>query len=319
MSVGPIRVSPNSFFERVFACPVAHGSEGGRAAQSSTEGWAWQVLGRARQSRAAPARAGQRMAEAGRVSAGHCRVERREQGKGWGRAAQRTEQSRGWAGQSSDWAELGLGRASLWFAEWQSRAVQGQRRGLAGQGNAEGKARAGHGSAQGRAEQGLGRAEQGLGRAGAWQDSTGAWRGRAVTGQSWGLAGRLCGSQNGSAGQGRATQRAGHGSAEGRAEQGLAGESRGWAEQGLRRGSTGPGQGRAGPSQGRAVQRSEGFSSRFDRLEVPSGGSNGHFEHPGAPSGGSSSLFECLGVPSGSSNNHFERPGDTERGLEYPF
>ena len=61
---------------------MAHGSEGGRAAQSSTEGWAWQVLGRARQSRAAPARAGHRRAEAGRVSAGHCRVERREQGKG---------------------------------------------------------------------------------------------------------------------------------------------------------------------------------------------------------------------------------------------
>ena len=35
MSVGPIPVSPNSFFERVFACPVAHGREGGRAAQSS--------------------------------------------------------------------------------------------------------------------------------------------------------------------------------------------------------------------------------------------------------------------------------------------
>ena len=172
MSVGAIPVSSNSFFERVFACPVAHGREGGRAAQSSAEGWAWQVLGRARQSRAAPASAGQRRAEAGPVSAGHCRVERRGQGKGWGRAAQRTEQSRGWAGQSSDWAELGLGRASLWFAEWQSRAVQGQRRGLAGQGNAEGKARAGHGSAQGRAEQGLGRAKQGLGRAGAWQDST---------------------------------------------------------------------------------------------------------------------------------------------------
>ena len=102
MSVEPISVFSNSFFERVFACPVAHGREGGRAAQSSAEGWAWQGLGRARQSRAAPARAGQRMAEAGRVSAGHCRVERREQGKGWGRAAQRTEQSRGWAGQSSD-------------------------------------------------------------------------------------------------------------------------------------------------------------------------------------------------------------------------
>ena len=99
MSVGPIRVSPNSFFERVFACPVAHGSEGGRAAQSSTEGWAWQVLGRARQSRAAPARAGQRMAEAGRVSAGHCRVERREQGKGWGSAEDRAKQRLGRAEQ----------------------------------------------------------------------------------------------------------------------------------------------------------------------------------------------------------------------------
>ena len=244
MPVGPIPVSSNSFFERVFACPVAHGREGGRAAQSSAEGWAWQVLGRARQSRAAPARAGQRMAEAGRVSAGHCRVERREQGKGWGRAAQRTEQSRGWAGQSSDWAEPGLGMASPWFAEWQSRAVQGQRRGWAGQ-------------------------RRGQSRAGAWQ-------GRAGAGQSRGFAGQ-------------------------------------------RRGSTGPGQGRAGPSQGRAVQRSEGFSSRFDRLEVPSKGSNGHFEYPDAPSGSSSSLFECLGVPSGGSNNHCERPEDTERGLEYPF
>ena len=102
MSVEPISVFSNSFFERVFACPVAHGREGDRAAQSSAEGWAWQVLGRARQSRAAPASAGQHRAEAGPVSAGHCRVERRGQGKGWGRAAQRTEQSRGWAAQSSD-------------------------------------------------------------------------------------------------------------------------------------------------------------------------------------------------------------------------
>ena len=114
MSVEPISVFSNSFFERVFACPVAHGREGDKAAQSSAEGWAWQVLGRARQSRAAPASAGQRRAEAGPVSAGHCRVERRGQGKGWGRAAQRTEQSRGLAGRSSDWAEPGLGMASPW-------------------------------------------------------------------------------------------------------------------------------------------------------------------------------------------------------------
>ena len=115
MSVEPIL--KNSFFERVFACPVAHGREGDRAAQSSAEGSAWQGLGWARQSRAAPASAGQRRAEAGPVSAEHCRVEHRGHGKGWGRAAQRTEQSRGWAGQSSDWAEPGLGMASPWFAD----------------------------------------------------------------------------------------------------------------------------------------------------------------------------------------------------------
>ena len=68
MSVELISVFSNSFFERVFACPVAHGREGGRAVQSSAEGWAWQVLGRARQSRAALASAGQHSAEAGPVS-----------------------------------------------------------------------------------------------------------------------------------------------------------------------------------------------------------------------------------------------------------
>ena len=148
-----------------------------RAAQRVGHGRCW-----AEQGRAGQRRPGQRRAQAGRVSAGHCRVERREQGEGWGRAAQRTEQSRGWAGHSSDWAEVGLGRAALWFAEWQSRAVQGQRRGWAGQGNAEGRARAGHGSAEGRAEQGTagqsrGWAEQGLRRAVASQGSAGARQG----------------------------------------------------------------------------------------------------------------------------------------------
>ena len=138
MSVEPISVFSNCFFERVFACPRGawQGRGQGSAEQRRGLGMAGAEQGRARQSRAAPASAGQHRAEAGPVSAGHCRVERRRQGKGWGRAAQRTEQSRGWAGQSSDWAELGLGRASLWFAEWQSRAVQGQRRGWAGQGRA---------------------------------------------------------------------------------------------------------------------------------------------------------------------------------------
>ena len=96
--------------------------------------------------------------------------------------------------------------------------MQEQPRGWAGQGNTEGKARAGHSSAEGRAEQGLGGAEQGLGRAGAWQDSAG-WAGRAaraVPGQRWGSAGRLCGLRKCNAGQrrglaGRAW--AGHGSA----------------------------------------------------------------------------------------------------------
>ena len=100
MSVEPISVFSNSFFERVFACPVAHGREGDRAAQSSAEAWAWQVLGWARQSRAAPASAGQRRAEAGPNSAGHYRVERRRQGKGWGMQ-----------GSAEDRAKQRLGRA----------------------------------------------------------------------------------------------------------------------------------------------------------------------------------------------------------------
>ena len=81
MSVEPISVFSNSFFECVFACPVAHGSEGGRAAQSSTEGWAWQVLGRARQSRAAE----------------RAELDRAGQGKGSAGAGQgKASQSRGW-------------------------------------------------------------------------------------------------------------------------------------------------------------------------------------------------------------------------------
>ena len=177
---------------------MPHGAWQGRA-QSSAEGWAWQVLGRARQSRAAPASAGQRRAEAGPVSAGHCRVRRRGQGKGWGRAAQRTEQSRGWAGQSSDWAEPGLGMASPWFAEWQSRAVQGQRRGWAAQRRGQSRAGAWQGVSVDRrmAEQGSSGAAQGLGRAGQRRgqgmaaqraEQSRGWQGRAGAGRSRGLA-----------------------------------------------------------------------------------------------------------------------------------
>ena len=99
MSVGPIPVSSNSFFERVFACPVAQGRGGGRAAQSTAEGWAWQVLGRARQGKAKQGSAGQGRAAQSRGWALQGRAQRRRQRLGQGSAEDRAKQRLGRAKQ----------------------------------------------------------------------------------------------------------------------------------------------------------------------------------------------------------------------------